>query len=355
MPATRRNDYRLKKQPTLFRPKEEDFLAYALLEHVLHGNREEAKALYEMRPDLLFCTATGIDCAFGLDENFEPVRRVITSTPYRAMAASGNVWMLNDLLNNEAIKNYIDPISRKSSYQLMAEQLQAQFPNGFSYPLPQYNLSQLTNIIHTDFNLKVTNQPSTLTSKALSGFREDFLPNLKFQVDVTGYYFNMLECAHAYFCLDKLSNTWNQNQINFFFVQITGNLINLLSYTDAVLFLKIHEARITTPDDEVNNTISHFTTEFLNLQNKGESTSLFTHDPACRLGRDFSLNVETPMENNASNQVIGTGHYRSSFDFPTAIIQLQAMKVTYLQKHFQALETALQNTIRPCQFAANHS
>ena len=130
MPAIYRNKHPQSPSMILFRPKEEDFLAHALLEHILHNNRVAAKVLYTLRPDLLFAPALAIDASVGLDANFFRVHRVVNTTPYRAIAASGNIFMLHELQNCDAIKNYIDLNTGKSSYQLMIEQLQAQFPNG---------------------------------------------------------------------------------------------------------------------------------------------------------------------------------------------------------------------------------
>ena len=70
MPAIYRNKHPQSPSMILFRPKEEDFLAHALLEHILHNNRVAAKVLYTLRPDLLFAPALAIDASVGLDANF---------------------------------------------------------------------------------------------------------------------------------------------------------------------------------------------------------------------------------------------------------------------------------------------
>lgn len=166
----------------------EKYQAAQLLTFVLQGNADQAKKIFTENPKLLFIEATAKDYAAGIDDkNKKIVPRVIKTTPLRAMAGAGDVWMLEDAV--DILAQYTDKNTGESGIALAKTQLALQFPNGFDYPPCTYNFSPLMDAIKKENNIR-SRKPSEQIIALLEKFRTDFLPT-KITSQDTGHHFNL--------------------------------------------------------------------------------------------------------------------------------------------------------------------
>lgn len=187
--------------------------AQVLLTAVMQGKRDEANKLYTNNPNLLFIEVEARD----------PIGRTVTTSPLRAMAASGNITMLRETMPVLEDKNFIDPKTgeSKSGKMLANEQLEQQFPNGFVYPPSQCDFIPLVNAITNDNDLIQNGFPNAETDALLTQIKKELMPSTAAE---TGHLINLNELKQAYEVYDQQWNLWNRNQSEFFRLEVVEPL-----------------------------------------------------------------------------------------------------------------------------------
>lgn len=199
----------------LFKPDILKHMATKLLSHVVNRDFYQANLLFQKIPALLFIEATADELAYGVEpETNKRVYRRVQLSPLRAMAAGGDKWMLDAAFN--ALANYKDEKTNRTGYEIAAEQIKLQFPDGFKCPPCTYDFNLLSEIISEDVQLIDTGQPNQATVNAINKFKKDFIPNIV----RSGYLFNLNNFHNALQTYSKTFFKMEHSQINIFWFNI---------------------------------------------------------------------------------------------------------------------------------------
>lgn len=246
----------------------------ALMHFVLQGEPEKARDIYRIAPNLLFMPVTATDLGSSLNADFEPVYRIINSSPLRAMAGGSDVWMLDDVL--KTIPHYKDLITRE---------VQAQFCNGFECPQATFDYTRLVNAITSDKQLKRTRIPNQNTIAALIEFKLAFLPDQNTTNQTVGHHFNMNEYERAWQVYRTNEQDWCGNQCSLFCKRVLGLFQGLFSASDGQALVQ-NPNEVDAPDGE-HSLIRKLT--FRRPYEKFQSRSLFDRSGDYQLGHDFAF------------------------------------------------------------------
>jgi hypothetical protein len=249
----------------------------------MQANLEKAKKMYRANPRLLFIESIAEEYAAGLDEELKNVHRVVKASPIRAIAGSGDRWLLKEVKETEEFKHYIDPVSKKSAYELAADEIKKQFPNGFDFPPSTYDFGLLIDAITHDQSLIQHNVPSDVTEALLAQFRKDFLPDT---VVTSGHFFNLNELERAseiYNANFGPQSPWQGNQLSLFWCKVVGYFEGLVT---GVVGEVISQGIMNVIDG--NPPKRQY--DFHNYKS-GNDKSFFplTDDPSTRLGLSFGV------------------------------------------------------------------
>lgn len=211
----------------LYKPTLDEQDSRKLLTFVLNGNLEEAHKLFTAKPHLLFIESTAHEQASGfIEETDTPIQRKVRMSPIRAMAAAGDIFMLNDAL--DALKDYVSAYTGETGHTIARKQLHEQFhAYGMTYPKNTYDFRALCESISNDALLKTTGEPNDDTQRLIKQFRAAFIPT-----EVTsGFLFNINELINAvriYLSHLHDHSIWEHDQLKFFWSQVIGYLERLL-------------------------------------------------------------------------------------------------------------------------------
>lgn len=259
-----------------FKPNLDKEAAKQLLEHVLHGEPAKAKAMYTANPNLLFIETSAEDYGAGIDGNGNAVHRVINQSPYQAALGTGDIEILNDMVNY--FDQVFDKASGKNGYQIAIDQWNQQFPNGVDYPPSTYDFNSLAYTIRDDPMLRHAYTASPATASLIEKLRKDFIPG----VLQNGHHFNLNHLINA--CEVYLgSGFWiSRKSQSTFWRQVIGYLERLVSAVDAQSIPHLCEIL----DGETSLQRS-----FEITVDKHEHTSYFPLDthPLLRLGINFGV------------------------------------------------------------------
>lgn len=235
-----------KRMRALFQPELDKRAAKQLLEHVLNGNFTEAQKMYAANPRILFIKTEGVEPAAGIEEYegeagnicTRAVHRKVIASPYQAALGAGDRQMREDM------SRYFDKIIDETGNPIGHENAEAQreewFPAGM-YPENLYHFDALVTAITTDpvltanpdYNSAIVKNPSEPTKKALTQFRNDFLPK---EPITHGHLFNLNHLLEAFKVYNAHFEQWNWNQRSLFWCQVIGYLERLVPAVDAQAF-----------------------------------------------------------------------------------------------------------------------
>lgn len=285
--------------PTLFGRPNELPTAQDLMQCVLTGDTEKARSIYLKNPELLFTPVIATDLASGLDAHFKPIHRVINSTPLRAMAGGGDVWMLDDVW--ESLPNH---------RQEIISEIRAQFPNGFEYPMASFDFSDLLNAIDNDDHLKAHGAPNEETQDQLDEFRAHFLPNQNTTNETIGHHFNMNEYIQAGKLFDMRCKEWNSHQLSLFYTHVIGGLQGLFSVTDALVLLQNPQG-VEMPGGQttLNRNLNFGIYTDPAIKKPWVEQILFDREPKFVHGKDFAIDPNRGTGSKLGEWDIHTGRF----------------------------------------------
>ncbi len=259
----------------------------ALLQNVLDGDAKNAIAICNVSPKRLFLPASGFTEAAGIGTDGLAVHRKIASSPYCVALAEGDLFLLCQIHDN-----YMDIMVRNGpdapmqmGYKLMAEQFDAQFPDGVEFPECNYDFFfPLVDAIFQDRDLLSKGVANRETENEIIRFRQAQLHN----ITKKGHHSPLSEMKAACKVLQDQWSNWNDHQRLFFYVKVIGYFQRLLSKADASALCSGYEhlkERTRAPNQNF---------KIVNKKNPEQEHLYFPldNDAYFRLGVDFALSVE---------------------------------------------------------------
>lgn len=288
----------------VFQPKLDVKRLLELILKPTKENLEKAKKMYCANPGLLFIESIGKEYAAGLDENFKNIHRVVKASPIRAMAGAGDIWLLKEVIETDAFKNYVDPVSKKSANELAADEIKKQFPDGFDFPPSKYHYDPLIAAITNDRLLIQHYILSDATKALLVEFRKHFLPDTV----TSGHFFNLnhlVSAGEIYAENWSLDSSWSMTQLRFFWCEVIGYFQGLVT---GVVGEVISQGILNVIDGNAPRRQYEFRN---GVSGKKESYFPLAEDPRSRLGLYFGVDSDRVGFGREGAVEIGISNYKN--------------------------------------------